>query len=111
MIVLAMMAAVLGAPIQDGSVTVVDRGNPNAASRTMARFMDNQTRLLLLEGDQNDLQRRRAEVSRQRWSLAERLDRMIAHGNCDGARDLAKQSRHQDIGAQVERVCDARRAG
>ncbi len=76
----------------------------------LARFADNDARLIVENERLDQIQRMRQIVIDQRVELADRLDRMIANGDCGGARDLAVRARYADIREAVSRVCDAREA-
>ena len=76
----------------------------------LARFDDNDRRLIVENERSAQIQRWRQIVINQRIELADRLDRMIASGDCAGARDLAVRGRYADIREAVAQTCDARDA-
>ena len=82
--------------------------NPNAASVTMVRFRDNEARQLVEDAREDQIAANRQSVIAQRVQLADRLDRLIASGDCEQARVVAQRARYRDIREGVARVCDAR---
>ena len=74
----------------------------------LARFEDNDRRLIVENERRDQIQRWRQVVINQRFELADKLDRLIASGDCEAARDLAVRGRYADIREAVTKTCDAR---
>lgn len=86
--------------------------NPmRSAPRTMERFADNDMRWAYEHERRERNIRARQIVIDQRIALADRLDRLIAAGDCVTARGVAVQARYRDIREAVDKVCDARGDG
>lgn len=83
--------------------------NPNAATRTMDRFADNERNLWI-----QDVRRRLSQaehnerVYEHRMALADRLDQLIGQGRCGDAQAQADNTPHKDIAGEVTRICNAR---
>lgn len=105
-----MLAAVLLAlsAVSSPSNHQVIQPNPNAASVTMVRFRDNEERQLIEDARHDQIAAYRQSVIAQRVQLADRLDRLIAAGECEQARVVAQRAGYRDIREGVARVCDAR---
>lgn len=78
------------------------------ADRTMVRFRDNEERQLIEDARHDQIAAYRQSVIAQRVQLADRLDRLIAAGECEQARVVAQRAGYRDIREGVVRVCDAR---
>lgn len=74
----------------------------------LARFEDNDRRLIIENERRDQIQRWRQVVINQRLELADKLDRLIASGDCEAARDLAVRGRYADIREAVTEACDSR---
>lgn len=74
----------------------------------LARFEDNDRRLIVENERRDQIQRWRQVVINQRFELADKLDRLIASGDCEAARNLAVRGRYADIREAVIKTCDAR---
>lgn len=90
------------------------RPSPNQATVTFGRFADNERRAAFenWRREVHDRERatQQANLQRQRLALADTLDRLITAGDCDAAKDRARQSGWQDIAGEVNRVCENRDA-
>ena len=106
---LALALATFAAP-QSSAPTSSNSQVIHAVGGGLARFDDNDRRLIVENERQEQIQRWRQVVINQRIDLADRLDRMIAAGDCAGARDLAVRGRYADIREAVTKTCDAREA-
>ncbi|MFN7108490.1 MAG: hypothetical protein ACK4MY_09735 [Brevundimonas sp.] len=107
--ILALAAAIVADP-QPSAPTASNTQTVYSVGGGLARFADNDARLIVENERRDQIQRMRQIVIDQRMEVADRLDRMIANGDCGGARDLAVRARYADIREAVSRVCDAREA-